>query len=62
VLIAGSVMSPDLVEAPQLETAPVDVLLEEHAAGSAVVFDRVSFAFDEHVVLRDVSLPSRRGA
>ena len=40
----------------QLETAPVDVLMsEEHGTASAVVFDRVSFAFDEHVVLRDVS-------
>jgi hypothetical protein len=42
VLIVGSVMSPDAVEVPQLETAPVDVLMEQHAAVSAVVFDRVS--------------------
>jgi phospholipid/cholesterol/gamma-HCH transport system ATP-binding protein len=36
-------------------------MLEEHAAGAAVVFEKVSFAFDEHVVLRDVSFSLPKG-
>jgi phospholipid/cholesterol/gamma-HCH transport system ATP-binding protein len=35
-------------------TAPAGVL-EANAVSSAVVFDHVSFAFDEHVILRDIS-------
>jgi len=35
---------------------------ERNAVSSVVVFDKVSFAFDDHVVLRDISLPSRREA
>ena len=43
-------------------TAPVGALLsEENAVSSAVVFDRVSFAFDEHVVLRDISFSVPKG-
>jgi phospholipid/cholesterol/gamma-HCH transport system ATP-binding protein len=34
----------------------------EHAVSSAVVFDNVSFAFDEHVVLRDVSFSVPKGS
>ncbi len=37
-------------------TSPVDVLMSaQNATSSAVVFDKVSFAFDDHVVLRDIS-------
>lgn len=36
--------------------------MSEREAVPAVVFDRVSFAFDEHVVLRDVSLTVRKGS
>ena len=42
-------------------TAPVDPLLSKDAVRPAVVFDNVSFAFDEHVVLRDVSFSVPRG-
>jgi phospholipid/cholesterol/gamma-HCH transport system ATP-binding protein len=43
-------------------TAAADVRISEQAgAASAVVFDKVSFAFDEHVVLRDVSFSVARG-
>lgn len=35
---------------------------EEDAVSSAVVFDKVSFAFDEHVVLRDMSFTVPRGS
>ena len=42
---------------------PVGVpLSEETAVPSAVVFDKVSFAFDEHVVLRDVSFSVPKGS
>lgn len=34
----------------------------EDASTSAVVFDKVSFAFDEHVVLRDISFGVPRGS
>jgi len=34
----------------------------EHENGTAVVFDRVSFAFDDHVVLRDVSFRVPKGS
>jgi phospholipid/cholesterol/gamma-HCH transport system ATP-binding protein len=39
----------------QTLTAPTTTLAEGTVVGSAVVFDRVSFAFDDHVVLRDIS-------
>jgi phospholipid/cholesterol/gamma-HCH transport system ATP-binding protein len=46
----------------QHRTAPTGTLmLEETAVSSAVVFDKVSFAFDEHVVLRDVSFSVPKG-
>src|SRR5438128_3434062 len=35
---------------------------EERALSSAVVFDKVSFAFDDHVVLRDVSFNVLKGS
>jgi phospholipid/cholesterol/gamma-HCH transport system ATP-binding protein len=35
---------------------------EEHADSYAVVFDHVSFAFDDHVVLRDISFRVPRGS
>jgi phospholipid/cholesterol/gamma-HCH transport system ATP-binding protein len=35
---------------------------EKHAVAPAVVFDRVSFAFDDHVVLRDVSFSIPKGS
>jgi phospholipid/cholesterol/gamma-HCH transport system ATP-binding protein len=37
-------------------------ILAEHAVSSAVVFDKVSFAFDEHVVLRDISFSVPKGS
>ncbi len=36
-------------------------ILDENAASAAVVFDHVSFAFDEHVVLRDTSFSVPKG-
>ena len=42
-------------------TAPAG-MLEENAVPSAVVFDNVSFAFDEHVVLRDISFSVPKGS
>ena len=43
-------------------TAPVDPLFsKEDAVPPAVVFDNVSFAFDEHVVLRDISFSVPKG-
>jgi len=35
---------------------------ENHSASPVVVFDKVSFAFDEHVVLRDVSFSVPKGS
>ncbi len=35
---------------------------EEGAVAPAVVFDKVSFAFDEHVVLRDISFNIQKGS
>ena len=35
---------------------------EKNATSPAVVFDRVSFAFDEHVVLRDISFSVPKGS
>lgn len=35
---------------------------EQDAASTAVVFDKVSFAFDEHVVLRDTSFSVPKGS
>lgn len=40
---------------PEMVHAASDVLTADTAVGPAVIFDHVSFAFDEHVVLRDVS-------
>ena len=45
-----------------LTKAGAGVLSPEDAVAPAVVFDRVSFAFDEHVVLRDVSFTVPRGS
>jgi phospholipid/cholesterol/gamma-HCH transport system ATP-binding protein len=45
------------------ETVPVEVLTPPaQATQTAVVFDRVSFAFDDHVVLRDVSFSVPKGS
>jgi ABC-type multidrug transport system fused ATPase/permease subunit len=38
------------------------VLESSSATSAAVVFDHVTFAFDEHVVLRDVSFTIPRGS
>ncbi len=46
----------------RLTGAGTGVLPPEDAVAPAVVFDRVSFAFDEHVVLRDVSFTVPRGS
>jgi phospholipid/cholesterol/gamma-HCH transport system ATP-binding protein len=35
---------------------------KENAVSAAVVFDRVSFAFDDHVVLRDISFAVPKGS
>jgi ABC-type multidrug transport system fused ATPase/permease subunit len=44
-------------------TAPDGVLMsKEDAESAAVVFDKVSFAFDEHAVLRDVSFIVPKGS
>jgi phospholipid/cholesterol/gamma-HCH transport system ATP-binding protein len=44
-------------------TPPINALKsDENAASSAVVFDKVSFAFDEHVVLRDISFSVPQGS
>jgi phospholipid/cholesterol/gamma-HCH transport system ATP-binding protein len=44
-------------------TAPVEAPTTEKDAGSsAVVFDKVSFAFDDHVVLRDISFTVPKGS
>ncbi len=45
-----------------LTSAGAGVLSPEDAVAPAVVFDKVSFAFDEHVVLRDVSFNVPRGS
>src|SRR5688572_3958407 len=45
-----------------LTKAAAGVLSPKNAAAPAVVFDRVSFAFDEHVVLRDVSFTVPRSS
>jgi phospholipid/cholesterol/gamma-HCH transport system ATP-binding protein len=42
-------------------SAPAQVL-ERVPTSSAVVFDRVTFAFDDHVVLRDISFSIPRGS
>ena len=42
-------------------TAPAGVL-EASAVSSAVVFDHVSFAFDEHVILSDISFSIPTGS
>jgi len=46
----------------RLTAAGTVVLPPEDAVAPAVIFDRVSFAFDEHVVLRDVSFTVPRGS
>ena len=43
-------------------TAPENATASAEAAVQAVVFDKVSFAFDEHVVLRDVSFSVPTGS
>ena len=51
------------IEAPVLAPLPDGVLRPQaDATPSAVVFDRVSFAFDDHVVLRDVSFSVPKGS
>ena len=47
---------------PRLTSAGTGVLSPEEAVAPAVVFDKVSFAFDDHVVLRDVSFNVPRGS
>ena len=43
--------------------APIGGLIsEETAVSAAVVFDKVSFAFDEHVVLREISFGVPKGS
>jgi phospholipid/cholesterol/gamma-HCH transport system ATP-binding protein len=49
-------------EHARLTHAGAGVLSLEDANAPAVEFDRVSFAFDEHVVLRDVSFHVPRGS
>jgi phospholipid/cholesterol/gamma-HCH transport system ATP-binding protein len=39
----------------QFQTEPAGSTLTENPTSFAVVFDKVSFAFDDHVVLRDIS-------
>jgi phospholipid/cholesterol/gamma-HCH transport system ATP-binding protein len=49
--------------AMEREAGPVGARMQaENAVSSAVVFDNVSFAFDEHVVLRDVSFSVPKGS
>src|SRR6266853_5520488 len=44
-------------------TAPAGLpMSKEDAVPSAVVFDRVSFAFDEHVILKDISFSIPKGS
>jgi phospholipid/cholesterol/gamma-HCH transport system ATP-binding protein len=51
------------IEAPAPTSLPVDVpTARADRMLSAVVFDRVSFAFDDHVVLRDVSFSVPKGS
>ena len=57
-LVAVPIATPDR---PASEPAGAGVVREPEVA-AAVVFDRVSLAFDEHVVLRDVSFRIPRGA
>src|SRR6516165_772087 len=42
-------------------TVPLTSPVQVREAGLAVVFDHVSFAFDEHVVLRDLNFEVRQG-
>ena len=44
------------------ESAVGAPILDENAVSAAVVFDNVSFAFDEHVVLRDISFSVPKGS
>ena len=44
------------------ESAAGAPVLDENAVSAAVVFDNVSFAFDEHVVLRDISFSVPKGS
>jgi phospholipid/cholesterol/gamma-HCH transport system ATP-binding protein len=46
----------------RLTSAGTALLSPEEALAPAVVFDKVSFAFDDHVVLRDVSFNVPRGS
>src|SRR5918995_1529009 len=44
-------------------TAPAAVRMSgESATSPAVVFDKVSFAFDDHIVLRDISFTVPKGS
>src|SRR5207248_6779175 len=44
-------------------TAPSGLAMsKEDAVPPAVVFDRVSFAFDDHVILRDISFSIPKGS
>ena len=43
-------------------TSSVDLPTAPEKARWAVVFDRVSFAFDDHVVLRDISFRVPKGS
>jgi phospholipid/cholesterol/gamma-HCH transport system ATP-binding protein len=49
-------------EKPLAAAAAKVVASKEDAASSAVVFDKVSFAFDEHVVLREISFVVSKGS
>jgi phospholipid/cholesterol/gamma-HCH transport system ATP-binding protein len=43
-------------------TAVSTLMSKEDAASAAVVFEKVSFGFDEHVILRDISFVVPRGS
>ncbi|MEP7304435.1 MAG: ATP-binding cassette domain-containing protein [Acidobacteriota bacterium] len=43
-------------------TAPVGASAWDEAESAAVVFDKVSFAFDEHIVLREISFAIPKGS
>ena len=49
------------VDDVETTTISTGVRSHEDAAASAVMFDHVSFAFDEHVVLRDISFSVPKG-
>jgi ABC-type transporter Mla maintaining outer membrane lipid asymmetry ATPase subunit MlaF len=47
---------------PQQTSSGISPVSEQDAASPAVVFDKVSFAFDDHVVLRDISFSIPKGS